>query len=102
MYSPLYSLSKTKVVYLAIAIWVHITLLNFFAMTLDGPIFFWSESITVKTLLTHLFITLITVMVYLSLHQARLALQSDNQFNNKALAFFFSVILILSILVVLI
>jgi hypothetical protein len=102
MYSSLYSLSKTKVVYLALAVWVHVTLLNLFAVTLEGPIFFWAESVELKTLFIHLFISMITVVVYLSLHQARLAFQANNQFNNKALASFLTVILVLAILVVLI
>jgi len=102
MYSTLYSLSKTKVVYLALAIWVHVTLLDLFAVTLEGPLFFWAESIGFKTLFTHLSITLMTVLVYLSLHQARLAFQRKDQFDSKVLALFLSGILVLAILVVLI
>ena len=102
MYSTVYALSKTKIIYLALAVWVHITLLNLFAITMDGPIFFWAKSAEVNTLLTHLFITLITVMAYLSLHQARLAFQADTQFNSKVLVLFLSIILVLAILVVLI
>ena len=102
MYSIRYSLSKTKVIYLALAIWVHITLLDLFCITLQGPSFFWAESIELKTLLTHLFITLITVIAYFFLHHARLSLQETLQFNNKVLVIFLAATLVLAILIVVI
>ena len=98
MYTSVYSLSKNKVVYLAIAIWLHITLLDLFYVSLSGPLFFWAESVELKTLATHLFITLITVMTYLLLHRARLDFQKGNRRNGKVFFIFIFAVLLLATL----
>ncbi len=48
-------------------VWLHVTMLNLFYVSYSGPIFFWSESVQLKTLAIHLSVALVTLGLYFTL-----------------------------------
>jgi hypothetical protein len=49
---------------LLLVIWLHVSLLDFLYVSYRGPVFLYKESLQINTLLTHAFITLLTLACY--------------------------------------
>lgn len=46
-------------------IWLHVTILDLWYVTYSGPVFFWQESLQLKTIFIHLTIAVVTLGFYL-------------------------------------
>ena len=56
---------QTKLLFLVI--WAHVTILNLFYVTYTGPIFFWQQSLQIKTLIIHVMVACLTLLCYVFL-----------------------------------
>ncbi|WDE11195.1 hypothetical protein [Thalassomonas haliotis] len=61
------SAMKTKAMLFVLVIWVHITLLDLMFINHRGLVILWQENSRYQTIFTHLFIVLLTFVLYLTL-----------------------------------
>lgn len=61
---------KNKTFYLFIVLLVHISILDFFFVTHNGPVFLFDKNLEIKTIITHLIITSISVGFYVVLNSS--------------------------------
>lgn len=54
-----------------IIIWLHVSILDLFYITYNGPVFLWQENSQLLTLMVHVFIALISTGLYKALSKVR-------------------------------
>ncbi len=59
-----YQSSTKKTILLFLIVFVHVSLLDLFFVTFNGPVFLWEENLRAETILVHLAIATITTLVY--------------------------------------
>ncbi len=64
-------LLKRRTTLLFLIIWAHVTLLDLFYVGNKGPVFLWAQNIQPKTLLTHFFIALLSLLFYIAIVKVR-------------------------------
>lgn len=58
-------ISKKKYVFVFIILFVHITILDLFFITLNGPVFLIKENLRIETIIVHMAITLASIIICL-------------------------------------
>lgn len=93
-------LSK-KTLWLFFIIFSHITLLDLFFVTYDGPVFLFDENLTIKTITTHLIIALSTVLSYFVISRLRHAYKAGKLILRDEILILCCVALVIAIMLVL-
>ena len=63
-------LFKNKTFYLFLVLLAHISLLDFFFVTSNGPVFLFDKSVEIKTIITHLVIIVVSVGFYVAINSS--------------------------------
>lgn len=66
LFSPSF-IKRHQAKLLLLVLWAHVTILNLFYVTYQGPIFFWQQSLQAKTLIIHVTIACLTLLGYVVL-----------------------------------
>jgi hypothetical protein len=67
-----------------VVIWLHISILDLFFITYNGPVFLWRDNSQLPTIIVHFSIALATTILFKIIAKARIAKLQKNKLQQKS------------------